>query len=1324
MKKHIPLLLGAVVTTAFVLWSRQSPESATFRLPESGDKICAKPGAQPDQLPPRVASLPAAAAKTGDVSTSADDPGKTNTSSLSQLPPSEQQSLWKAFAEARHEVREIPAAWADRPENLGYDFYALNPKQNLYTRFGAGGVGIGASARTYTEQDAKNPHTAWGLEMRLRSFAGESVAAGAAPRKSADSGNRVEYGHSGELTEWYVNRAEGIEHGYTIQQRPAHLEAGAEVTLEVELSGLQAVGKTGDDGSHHLVFQDAENREVLAYDKLVVFDADGRNLVARMMAVSGGLMIAYQDHGARYPVTVDPLITSQEAKVSANDAAADDNFGISVSISGNTAVVGANGNDDAGSGSGSAYVFVRNVATGWQMQAKLTADDAAAGDNFGGSVSVSGETALIGADGNDDAGSGSGSAYVFVRNGTSWSQQAKLTAGDASAADFFGTTVSISGNTALIGAIGDDDAGLQSGSAYVFIRSGTSWSQQAKLTANDAAAYDLFGNSVSVSGDTILVGAYNDDDGGSNSGSVYVFVRSGTVWSQQAKLTASDAAFGDFFGVSVSLSGDTALVGSYYDNDAGPDSGSAYVFVRSGTVWSQQAKLTASDAAADDNFGISVSLSGDTALIGSYVDDDAGNASGSAYVFTRNATVWSQQAKLTASDAATSDFFGTSVSVSGDTALVGANGDDDGGSASGSAYVFVRSGTSWSQQRKLTSNDAGGLENRLGYSVSISGGTALVGETGDHAGATYAGCAYVFVRSGTVWSPQAKLIASDAAEYDSFGVSVSLSGNTALVGSHLDDDSGSSSGSAYVFVRSGSGWIQQAKLASSDAAAGDNFGFSVSVSGDTALVGAQQDDDAGDSSGSAYVFVRGGTSWSQQAKLTAIDPSSYDYFGCSVSVSGDTALIGAVYANLTAYTIEVGSAYVYVRSGTVWRHQAKLNANDASNSDYFGCSVSVSGDTALVGAYGNDDTGAESGSAYVFVRSAGYFWSQQAKLTANDAAASDYFGYSVSLSGDTALVGASGNDDAGRDSGSAYAFLRNGSSWSQQAKLTANDGAADDYFGRSVSVSGDTALVGAYGDEYGSGSAYVFRLAADEQRSLFVQDHLGVEIPSGANASALSGQQVGTSRSYTWRLSNMGSLGLDLQTISLGGADADQFSILYPSISANPDLAQGAGMDVTLTFNPAGSSGLRQAILIVTSNDSDTPVYSANLQAQALSQSTDTDGDGMNDWAEYLLRGNGFDWAANQTNKVNDFYDFVSAAGLYTEDQVGGVLGSLGIHAEAGTVKLIIGLEESGDLQNFTPHNANPAAVSVNGNGDIEYNLGVPAGKKFYRATFKPAANP
>jgi hypothetical protein len=314
------------------------------------------------------------------------------------------------------------------------------------------------------------------------------------------------------------------------------------------------------------------------------------------------------------------------------------------------------------------------------IEAKLTASDATADANFGASVSVSGDTAVVGAHLDVNAGTPSGSAYVFVRSGAVWTEQAKLTASETATHDLFGWSVSVSGDTAVVGARADDHEGLDSGSAYVFVRSGTVWTEQAKLTASDSANGDAFGYSVSVSGDTAVVGASQDDDAGFNTGSAYVFARSGVVWTEQAKLTVSDPTVNALFGQSVSVSGDTAVVGAWGEDDAGSDSGSAYVFVRSGAVWSEQAKLTASDPAAHNRFGYTTSVNGDTALVGAFQNSAAGTASGSAYVFVRSGAAWTEQAKLMASDATAFDSFGFSVSVGGDTAVVGAWGDDDAGS--------------------------------------------------------------------------------------------------------------------------------------------------------------------------------------------------------------------------------------------------------------------------------------------------------------------------------------------------------------------------------------------------------------------------------------------------------------------------------------------------------------------------------------------------------------------------------------------------------------------------------------------------------------------
>jgi hypothetical protein len=391
------------------------------------------------------------------------------------------------------------------------------------------------------------------------------------------------------------------------------------------------------------------------------------------------------------------------------------------------------------------------------------------------------------------------STTVLTLHAQNWNEIINATASDAAASDTFGFSVAIDGDYAIVGAYFNDDDGTDSGSAYVFERTGSTWAEQTKLTASDATASDWFGSSVAISGDYAIVGAPRNDDNGTNSGSAYVFTRTGSTWTQQGKLTASDAALGDQFGFRVSISGDYAIIGASGNDDNGTDSGSAYVFARTGSTWIQQSKLTASDAASLDRFGNSVAISGDYAIVGAEFNDDNGSSSGSAYVFMRIGTTWTEQAKLTASDAAGGDTFGR-VAIDGDTAIVGAYRSDDNGSESGSAYVYTRTGSIWTEQAKLTASDAAGGD-RFGISVAIDGDNVIVGAYFNDDDGTDSGSAYVFARTGSTWSEQTKLIASDATASDWFGSSVAISGDYAIVGAYLNDDAGSDSGSAYFFEK-------------------------------------------------------------------------------------------------------------------------------------------------------------------------------------------------------------------------------------------------------------------------------------------------------------------------------------------------------------------------------------------------------------------------------------------------------------------------------------------------------------------------------------------
>ena len=318
----------------------------------------------------------------------------------------------------------------------------------------------------------------------------------------------------------------------------------------------------------------------------------------------------------------------------------------------------------------------------WTQQQELTAFDGTAGDYFGGCISVSGDTAVIGAPGKNGF---QGAAYVFVQSGGVWSLQQELTASDGAPNDQFGAIPSVSGDTALIAAMGKNGG---QGAVYVFVRSGGVWKQQQELTASDGAPGDNLGYFVSVSGSTAVIAAPGKN---AFQGAAYVFAQSGGTWSQQQKLTAADGAANDQFGVSVSVSGNTLLIGAPFKTVASNPNvylqGAAYVFMLSGTVWSQQQELTASDGSASNQFGYFVSLSGGMSLIGALGKTVNSNAhQGVAYVFAQGGGLWSQQQELTASDGVAGDYFGGFASVSGNTAVIGANTRNN---DQGVAYVFT-----------------------------------------------------------------------------------------------------------------------------------------------------------------------------------------------------------------------------------------------------------------------------------------------------------------------------------------------------------------------------------------------------------------------------------------------------------------------------------------------------------------------------------------------------------------------------------------------------------------------------------------------------------
>ncbi|QDU86516.1 hypothetical protein Pla163_36670 [Planctomycetes bacterium Pla163] len=381
------------------------------------------------------------------------------------------------------------------------------------------------------------------------------------------------------------------------------------------------------------------------------------------------------------------------------------------------------------------------------------------------------------------------------------SEDAKLLASDGSASDTFGRSVSVDGDFAVIGASADSHQGVQSGSAYVFQRQGDAWNQIAKLVPNDGSAGDSFGISVAISGNRIVVGANSDDDLGSSSGSAYVYTRqTNNSWAFERKLLPSDGVAFDLFGSAVAIEGDRVVVGSPNENQVGFATGAAYVFERtSGTNWTQRTKIAPSTLGASEQFGSAIAMSGDRIAFGVTRDDTAAKNAGAVYVYRRQSTTsWTQETKLTATNAMPSDYAGLSVDIDGERVVCGADRYDGGGIDSGAAFVFERqSNGAWIQTGTLMAQD-GSTDDRLGQAVQIDGNQILAGAFGNSHAGSQSGAAYAFERNASgQWIQTVKLIASDAAPTDQFGRFAALDNGRALIASLYDDDQGTSSGSVY-----------------------------------------------------------------------------------------------------------------------------------------------------------------------------------------------------------------------------------------------------------------------------------------------------------------------------------------------------------------------------------------------------------------------------------------------------------------------------------------------------------------------------------------------
>jgi hypothetical protein len=550
----------------------------------------------------------------------------------------------------------------------------------------------------------------WGFALRGYGYGNALKAVGTVVPRA--SSNRVEY-RRGPLTEWYVNGPAGLEQGFTIDT-PLGSPGSQPLTIALALAG--DLTPVVDPSKTVLVLTSHDGQALLCYRGLTARDASGKDLRAWLEVRPGQMLIRVGDERARYPVVIDP----------------------------------------------------------WVQLAKLVASDGEGADYFGGSVSISGDTVVVGAPRLSHL-NGTGLAYVFVKPASGWAnmtQTAELTTTDAGGPgkyDEFGCSVSISGNTIVVGAdFGDASPGGGEGAAYVFVEPAGGWTnmtETAKLIASDAESDDAFGHAVAISGNTVVVGAPHWPFASSQQGAAYVFVEPTTGWTnmtETAKLTPSDGSAYDWFGGAVSADGDTLVVGASQNYSSAVGTGVAYVFAKPSSGWTnmnETAELAASDGVTGDGLGFSVSISGNTVVAGTpYATVGSNQSQGATYVFVGPASGWTnttETAKLTASDGAAYDWLGMAVAVSGNMAVAGAPHGYLASSRVGAAYVFVEPANGWAdvtQNAKLAASD-GTTFNFFGGSVWMSGNTAVVGAESATIGTNgNQGAAYVFSNS-----PQAQI---------------------------------------------------------------------------------------------------------------------------------------------------------------------------------------------------------------------------------------------------------------------------------------------------------------------------------------------------------------------------------------------------------------------------------------------------------------------------------------------------------------------------------------------------------------------------------------
>ncbi len=612
--------------------------------------------------------------------------------------------------------------------------------------------------------------------------------------------------------------------------------------------------------------------------------------------------------------------------------------------------------------------------------------------------------------------------------------------------DSQGFRLDLDGTTAIVSAGRRRSVDSSSGAALIYELIANEWQQTATLTSGEVYETD-FGSRVAIDGNRAIAGVdlpFNP--------SVYVFEFDGSEWHQTARVFAPGG--GGFFGISLDLHGDRMVVGASEDQATG----AAYVYTWDGSSWGTPVRLAEGTGMEHSDFGATVAIDGDRIVVGAEAADANGvDGSGAAYVFDYDGSDWVESATLFGSDSTPQDRFGYHVSLSGSRVAVGAP--DQGSGSVGSVYLF-REETGWIEEEIISGSEVGAT-NGFGKSVSLLDDRLLVGSRSSTSGEE----AFLFTFDGLSWFLQGSL-QTEKGDNELFGSAVGLTDSFAFVGA---PDYGCC-GAAVVFSPDSEGWNRQAVLVSDETPSEDHFGWSTSMSGRRLAIGAPRDsNDGGRHAGSVYVFELDTDGWNQGEKITPLNQDQRRRFGHVVSLEEDRLLVGADGRS----ELVQGTAHVFDLQGGTWTETSELLPSDGLLLDRFGASVSISGNTAAVGAPENDERGIDAGAVYLFEFN-GSSWIEGAKLAPNDLAQGDHFGWAVALDADRLLVSALSRDSLGSQSrGVVFSYRRDGAQWLEDGRISSVR-AGETSFGRSIDLEGDRAAIGVPNSVPSRGAVYLF----------------------------------------------------------------------------------------------------------------------------------------------------------------------------------------------------------------------------------------------------------